>query len=205
MRFDPTLYLVTDPVLCARGGVVETVAAALAGGVTAVQLRDKTASDADMLALAARLKAILAPRRVPLIVNDRIDVAIASGADGLHVGQADVDAAQARRRLPAGAILGLSVERVEHMAGVDPAVVDYVGAGPVFATSTKPDHAAPIGLDGLATIVRASPVPVVAIGGLDARHVASVFATGAKGLAVVSAICAAEDPAIAAANFRRTP
>jgi thiamine-phosphate pyrophosphorylase len=202
MRLDLSRYLVTDPGLCARRGVIETVMAAVDGGVTVVQLRDKTASDAMLVPLALRLKTYLAPRGIPLIINDRIDVALASGADGLHVGQGDMDVGEARRRLPADALLGLSIETLDQMTGVDPSVVDYIGAGPIFATTTKPDHAPPIGLDGLSGIVAVSPVPVVAIGGLDARHVSAVRATGAAGLAVVSAICAAPDVTAAAKAFR---
>lgn len=206
MRLDLSLYLVTDPGLCARRGVLETVMAAAEGGVTVVQLRDKTASDAMLIPIAMRLKTYLAPRGIPLIINDRIEVALASGADGLHVGQGDMDVREARRRLPPGTILGLSIETLDQMPGVDPTVVDYIGAGPVFATTTKPDHAPPLGLDGLAAIVAASRVPVVAIGGLDARHVGAVRATGAAGVAVVSAICAAPDVTAAAAAFgKRTP
>lgn len=198
---DLSVYLVTDPGLCAGRGVEATVLAAVRGGVTAVQLRDKQASDAELVALARALRGALAGTGVPLLVNDRVEVARAAGADGVHVGQSDTAAAQARAALGPEAIVGLSVETVEHARALDPAVVDYVGAGPVFATPTKLDHAAPLGFDGLAALCAASPVPAVAIGGVKAEHAGRVLAAGARGLAVVSAICAAPDPEAAARSL----
>lgn len=195
---DLSVYLVTDAVQCQRLGVVETVAAALRGGVTVVQLRDKHASDADLVALGRALRERMNGSGVPLIVNDRLEVAAAIGADGVHVGQADAGVREARERLGPEAILGLSVQTVEHAGAVDPRLVDYVGIGPVFATTTKPDHAPPLGFDGLAKVCAASPVPAVAIGGLGAEHLDSVLAAGAAGAALVSAICGARDPERAA-------
>jgi thiamine-phosphate pyrophosphorylase len=195
---DLSVYLVTDAVQCRRLGVVETVAAALKGGVTAVQLRDKQASDAELVALGRALRERMNGGRVPLIVNDRIEVALAIGADGVHVGQSDAGAPEARERLGPGAIVGLSVQTVELARAVDSRVVDYVGVGPVFATATKPDHSLPLGFDGLAKVCAASPVPAVAIGGIGAEHLSSVLAAGAVGAALVSTICAAADPERAA-------
>ncbi len=189
MPLDLSLYLVTDPELCARHGLVETVVAAVRGGVTVVQLRDKHASDDEMIDQARRLKAALAGSGVPLIVNDRLRVALEGGADGLHMGQDDGDVAAARAALGEHAILGLSVQNHEQLSRLDPAALDYLGFGPVFATSTKRNHATPLGFDGLAALVAASPLPAVAIGGLKAKHAAAVRAAGAKGPAVVSAIC----------------
>jgi len=200
-RFDLGVYLVTDPTLCAARGLEQTVLAAVRGGVTLVQLRDKAASDAQLIAVGRRLRAALTGSGVPLIVNDRLEVAVAIGADGLHLGQADGALAAARKRLGEAAILGLSVQTMTQARGVDSALVDYVGVGPVYATVTKPDHAAPLGFDGLARVCTASPVPAVAIGGLALGHVADVLAAGAAGLALVSAICAAADPTAAARAF----
>lgn len=193
-RIDLSVYLVTDPGMCATRGLVETVLAAVRGGATVVQLRDKDAGDAELVEQGRALKAALTGSGVPLIVNDRVEVARAVGADGVHVGQSDAAAAAAREALGPNAIVGLSVQTVAHAARVDAAVVDYVGVGPVFATGTKPDHAAPSGFAGLAAVCRVAPVPAVAIGGLGAVHAFQVLATGAMGLAVVSAICAADDP-----------
>ncbi len=197
-RFDLSLYLVLDPELCRPLGMVETARLAVAGGVTMVQLRDKNASTAQLIETGRALKAALAGTGVPLIVNDDVEAAVAIGADGLHVGQDDRDALTARRLIGPDMILGLSVETEALAAAVDPAVVDYVGAGPVFATATKPGHKPPIGMDGLARLVAATPLSAVAIGGLKTDHVDAVLKTGARGLAVVSAICAQPDPKAAA-------
>lgn len=194
--------LVTDAAMTARRGLAETVLAAVAGGVTIVQLRDKAASDADMLATGRALLAALAPLGVPLVVNDRVAVAAALGVH-LHIGQEDGDPAAARAAIGPDAILGLSVTRAAEVATVDAGIVDYVGLGPVFATGSKPDAAPPLGLAAFAAIARALPVPSVAIGGIDAGNAAAVIAAGAAGIAVVSAICAVDDPQAAAATLRR--
>ncbi|MFC2991947.1 thiamine phosphate synthase [Halomonas tibetensis] len=201
MRLDLSLYLVTDPDLCAKYGLVETVVAAVRGGVTVVQLRDKHASDGEMIDQARRLKATLAGSGVPLIINDRLAVAVESGADGLHIGQDDGDVAAARAALGEGALLGLSVQTPAQLARVDLERLDYLGLGPVFATPSKHDHAEPLGFEGLAALVAASASPTVAIGGLKAEHVAAVREAGAGGLAVISAICGRPDPEAAARIF----
>ena len=199
--FDLSVYLITDPLLCAGRGVIETALAAVRGGVKIVQLRDKTASDAELISLGRALKQALAGSGALLIVNDRVEVARAIGADGIHVGQSDAAAADARKALGPDAIIGLSIQTTEQAAALDPAIVDYIGVGPVFATATKPDHAPPLGFDGLARVCAASALPAVAIGGLSAAHARAVFAAGARGLAVVSGICAAEKPEAAARAF----
>lgn len=201
MRLDLSLYLITDPDLCAEHGLVETVVAAVRGGVTVVQLRDKHASDPEMIAQSRRLKAALAGSGVPLIINDRLEVALAAGADGLHLGQDDGDVLEARQALGPDAILGLSVQTHEQLARVDPSRLDYLGLGPVFATPSKGDHARPIGFEGLAALVAANSLPSVAIGGLKAEHAAAVRAAGAQGAAVISAICGQPDPEAAARAF----
>ncbi len=201
MRLDLSLYLVTDPRLCASYGLVETVVAAVRGGVTIVQLRDKQASDGELIDQARRLKAALAGSGVPLIINDRLAVAVESGADGLHLGQGDGEVAAARAALGESAILGLSVQNHDQLSRLDPSALDYLGLGPVFATATKRDHAAPLGFAGLAALVAASPLPAVAIGGLKAEHAGQVRAAGAQGPAVVSAICGQADPQAAARAF----
>ncbi|MBY2998693.1 thiamine phosphate synthase [Rhizobium leguminosarum] len=192
--FDLSLYLVLDPDLCVGIGMVETARLAIAGGATMVQLRDKQASTIRMIETGRALKQALDGTGALLIVNDDVEAAIAIGADGLHIGQEDMDAMRARTMIGPDMILGLSVENEALANAVDPDLVDYTGVGPVFATPTKADHKQPIGFDGLARLVKASPVPSVAIGGLKADHVAQVFAAGAKGLAVVSAICGTPDP-----------
>lgn len=199
--FDLSVYLVLDPDLCRAIGMVETARLAVEGGATIVQLRDKQASTARMIETGRALKAVLAGAGVPLIVNDDVEAAFAIGADGIHVGQSDLAAAITRERVGKDMILGLSVETEELARRVDPSVVDYVGIGPVFATATKPDHKQPIGFDGLARIVAAAPVPAVAIGGVKAEHAVPSLAAGAKGIAVVSAICGQPDPRAAARHI----
>lgn len=198
-QFDLSLYLVLDPDLCAGYGLVETARAAIAGGATIVQLRDKTAGTRRMVETGRALQQALSGSSARLVINDDVDAAIALGADGLHIGQDDLGAIEARRRIGPDMTLGLSVETEALAAAVDPAIVDYAGIGPVFATATKPDHKQPVGLQGLADLVRVCPVPSVAIGGLKADHVAPVLAAGAEGLAVVSAICGQPDPQAATA------
>lgn len=196
---DLSLMLVTD----AAGAFVETVLAAVEGGVTIVQLRDKEADDATLTEAARALKHRLAPLGVPLIVNDRVAVARAAGADGVHLGQSDGDPAIAREILGPEPLIGLSVTAPDQTDTVDPAVVDYVGLGPVFPTATKPDAAAPLGLDGFRTTRGSIDLPVIAIGGIDAANANSVIRAGADGLAVVSAICGAPDPRAAALALRQ--
>ena len=188
------LYLVTDPDLCATFGLIETVQAAVTGGVSIVQLRDKHASTAQIIEYARALQPILATRNIPLIINDDVEAAIACDADGIHVGQDDLDVVLVREKVGREKIVGLSVETAEAAMIVDAGFVDYVGISPIFATQTKTDHKPPIGFNGLAKIVASSPVPSVAIGGLNANHCKEVFATGASGVAVVSAICGKNDP-----------
>jgi thiamine-phosphate pyrophosphorylase len=198
MRFDLSLYLVLDPDLCAPVGMIETARRAVAGGATIVQLRHKTATTAELIEIGNGLKSALADTGVPLIVNDDVDAALAINADGVHVGQQDVAARHIRRRIGPSKILGLSIGSEAEADAVDPHLVDYVGIGPVFPTETKPGHAPPIGIDGLGALARRIGLPSVAIGGLKLAHIDYVLASGAKGLAVVSAICGHPDPEQAA-------
>jgi thiamine-phosphate pyrophosphorylase len=166
--------------------------AAAHGGAWAVQVRDKTVPDAEVARLVEALLPELTPMGVRVFVNDRVEVARATGAD-LHIGQGDGDTLRVRDRIGADALLGLSVETVAQCTRI-PEGVAYIGAGPFRATATKPDAAAPIGADGLARIVAAAPVPTIAIGGLSARDIASLKQAGATGMAVVSAVTRAADP-----------
>ena len=201
-RIDYSLYLVTDRALARGRPLADVVRAAVAGGVTCVQLREKEASAREFAAAARELVALLRPLGVPLIVNDRIDVALAAGADGVHVGQQDLSVADARRLGPPGWIVGVSAESVADAARAERDGADYVGASPVFATPTKADHAPPLGLAGLRALRAATKLPLVAIGGLHAGNARETIRAGADGLAVVSAIVAADDPRAAAAELR---
>jgi thiamine-phosphate pyrophosphorylase len=203
-RFDPTLYLVTDHATCGARGLMATVAAALAGGVSMLQYRAKNIPVRQALAEAEELVSLARAHGVPMIVNDRLDIALAAEADGLHLGGSDLPPAVARRLLGEGKILGRSVTRSCDVAEIDPYVIDYVGLGPVFATATKPDHAPPLGFVRFGALRRGIPVPVVGIGGIDLARAPALIAAGADGAAVVSAICGAEDPERAARQLRET-
>lgn len=203
MRGDLSVYLVLDAGLCGGRAMAEVAAAAVRGGATAVQLRMKGARTAEVIAAGRAVKAALAGSGALFIVNDDVTAAVALGADGAHVGQGDMDPAAARAAIGRRRVLGLSVETAAQAAAADPGVVDHVGAGPVFATATKADHAAPVGMGGLAEMVRAARVPAVAIGGLSAGTAGEALRAGAAGVAVVSAICAAADPEAAAREIAR--
>ncbi|WP_299029194.1 thiamine phosphate synthase [uncultured Sulfitobacter sp.] len=197
------LYLVTDPSLCPGPRLVETVAAAVRGGVTFVQLRDKDASTRDRIEAACALKGVLAGTGVPLVINDDLDAALAADVDGIHIGQEDVSPDIARHRLGHGKLIGLSCETTVQVAAANVDLVDYLGLGTVFATSTKADHKPTIGLIGLSEMVRLAQIPTVAIGGLKKEHAADILKTGCDGIAVVSAICGQPDPEQAARDLGR--
>lgn len=199
--WDLSTYLVLDPGLCAGFGMVETARVAASCGVGVVQLRHKTAETAERIEIGRALQAALRGTGARLVVNDDVAAAVALGADGLHVGQGDLCPVKARAAIGPDMVLGLSVENEDHARATDPAVVDYVGVSPVFGTPTKPDHAPPVGLDGLRRIVDICPVPAVGIGGLTAEDARAVIGTGAAGLAVVSAICGQPDVAAAARDL----
>lgn len=199
MSVDYALYLVTDaPQRYDARGLLANVEAAVAGGATVVQYRAKEGSPDELLATARALRDLLRPRGVPLIINDRVDLALACGADGVHVGQDDAPPAQVRARLGKGPLLGLSITHPSQMAAVDPDVVDYLGIGPVFPTGSKDDAAPALGLDAFGRLCRETRLPVVAIGGITVENAGEVFAAGAAGIAVVSALSRAQDPAAAA-------
>lgn len=199
---DLSLYLVTDRRLAGDRPLTEVVRMAVAGGVTIVQLREKDCSSREYLELARSIKKILSPE-VPLIINDRLDVALAAQADGVHLGQNDLPAETARKYLGPQAIVGLSVENLEQLEQAINLPVDYLALSPVFATPTKTDTGPAWGLEGLAGARRMTARPLVAIGGINESNAAEVIKAGADGLAVVSAVCAAPDPEQAARRLRR--
>ena len=192
---DLSVYLVTDRALCGARGVVETVRQAIAAGATVVQLRDPVAKTRALVEEARALVAMLRPAGIPFIVNDRVDVAMAAGADGVHLGQSDMSVADARALMGPEPILGLSITAMADLDASDLGQVDYLGVGPVFATATKADAAPAMGLAGLSAVRAASRLPIVAIGGISAANAAATVAAGADGVAIVSAICAAPDAA----------
>ena len=196
------LYLVTDRPLSLGRDLDWIVAEAVRGGTTMVQLREKEADTRDFVALGLKLKELLTPLGIPLLINDRIDVALAVDADGVHIGQSDMPYAIARRLLGPDRIIGLSVETMDEVAEANALDVNYVAVSPVYGTPTKTDTAEPFGLEGLRKAAALSRHPVVAIGGMNERTAADVFAAGADGIAVVSAICSAPDPCAAARRLR---
>jgi thiamine-phosphate pyrophosphorylase len=203
MGLDLSLYLVTDPVLNGGRSLTDLVYKAVKGGVSIVQLRDPIAKTRSLIEQAQALQALLRPQNIPLIINDRVDVALAVGAAGVHLGQKDMDARQARALLGADAIIGLSIgSEAEWLASQEAiSAVDYIGTGPVFATSTKGDAGDAIGYDGLAGMRARTRLPMVAIGGVKREHVGGCLKAGADGVAVVSAITLAEDVELAARGF----
>jgi thiamine-phosphate pyrophosphorylase len=201
---DLSVYLVTDRSLARGRELVDVVLAAVRGGVTVVQLREKDASSREMLELGRALLGRLRPLGVPLIVNDRVDLALALGADGVHVGQSDLPPEVARRLLGPEALVGLSITGPEDLPSLDPSVVDYAGVGPIFPTASKADATPALGLEGLARLRRQLSVPVVAIGGITPANASAVIAAGADGVSVVSAICSADDCELAASTLARS-
>lgn len=203
LRPDWSLYLVTDGLMCCGRPLADMVMAAVAGGVTVVQLREKKTDTRRFVELARALKCALASAGIPLLINDRVDVALAAGADGVHVGQSDMEYADARRILGPEAIIGLSVENMAHvMAANHLDGVDYLGIGPVFSTATKADAAPALGVDELVRAKKVTDLPLVAIGGVGLDNIGDVMRAGVDGVAVVSAICAATDPEAAARRLR---
>ncbi|GBD29334.1 Thiamine-phosphate synthase [bacterium HR32] len=202
MRFDLRVYVITHAGF--RGRSHEDVAqAAVAGGATALQLRDKESAGRALVATARRLVALANPAGVPVVVNDRVDVALAAGADGVHVGEDDLPVADARRLLGPERIVGASAGTVEEARRAEQEGADYLGVGPVFPTATKADAGEAIGLDGLRKIVAAVRVPVVGIGGITVENAAQVVLAGAAGVAVVSAVAGADDMVEATRRLRQ--
>lgn len=196
------LYLVTDRDVVGDRDLSQMVRRAVEGGVSMVQLREKNCDTRQFVELAKSLKTILSAYDVPLIINDRIDVALAVGADGVHIGQSDMPYDMARCLLGNKRIIGLSVETLAELEEANRLDVDYVAASPVFSTPTKTDTAAPWGVDGLRNFCRLSGHPVVAIGGMNENTIPEVMQAGADGVALVSAILSAEDPRDASVKLR---
>lgn len=199
---DWMLYVITDAKLSRGRSHLEVIRAAIAGGATVVQYREKEGTTRQLIEEARALRELTRQAGVPFIVNDRVDIALAVDADGVHVGQDDMPAPLARQLMGPGNIVGVSATNLEEALQAERDGADYIGAGPVFATPTKPDAAPPMGLEGLAEICRRVSIPVVAIGGINEENAAAVIEAGADGVAVVSAIVAAPDVEAAARRLR---
>jgi thiamine-phosphate pyrophosphorylase len=207
MKLDISLYVLVDPAI-ARGKPLDALAAAAAkGGATVVQLRDKLGATRQLIDTALAIKQALRGFGVPLIVNDRADVMLAAGADGIHVGRDDLDPDTARRLLGPRAIIGVSIKNESDIAKLPVGAVDYACIGGVFATGSKDNPDPPIGLDGLRRLckllrARAPQLPVGAIAGITEKNAAAVIGAGAEGIAVISAVIVAGDPEAAARRLR---
>jgi thiamine-phosphate pyrophosphorylase len=190
-------YLVTQENLSAGRSTESIVTDAIAGGIDAVQVREKDRSAADQLRIARTLREPTADAGVSLIVNDRVDVAVAADADGVHLGQGDLPLEAAREQLGDDAIIGQSVSTVEEATAAEAAGADYLGVGTVYETSSKDDAGAAIGFDRVEAIAGAVEIPFVGIGGVTSERAPDVAAAGADGVAVITAITRADDPAAA--------
>lgn len=206
-RVDLSLYVLVDPAQSRGRPLAEIAAAAVRGGATLVQLRDKAGTTRDLVEAARALKAALAGSGVPLLVNDRLDVALAARADGVHLGREDMELRAARELLGPDAIIGATVRSDADVAALVPASTDYVCIGGVFATASKDNPDPPVGIAGFSRLARlardkAPGIPVGAIAGINEQNAAEVIEAGADGIAVISAITAAEDPEAAARRLR---
>jgi len=204
MATDYSLYLVADDDYASGRDLPGLVDAAVAGGVTVVQLRAKHLSGAAFTELGLAVAGRLAGTGVPLLINDRVDIALACDAAGVHLGQEDMPVRLARRLLGPSALIGVSVNTPEEARRAEQEGADYVGAGPAYATATKETALAILGRDGIALIKRATRLPVVAIGGIGPWNAAEIAGAGADGVAVVSAILGAPDARRAAEELKRT-
>jgi thiamine-phosphate pyrophosphorylase len=207
VKVDLSLYVLVDPVRAAGRPLEEVATAAVRGGATLVQLRNKRSETRELVEQARAIKRAVAQSNAPLLVNDRVDVALAAEADGVHLGRDDLDPVTARRLLGAKAIIGATVRGEQDVASLAPDAIDYVCIGGVFATASKDNPDPPIGLQGMAHLARlvrerAPGLPIGAIAGIDESNAAAVMDAGAEGIAVVSAVTAATDPEAAARRLR---
>jgi len=206
-QLDLRLYAVVDPEHTGGHDLVDLACAVASGGATLVQLRDKVNDTDHMIEEARALKAVLTPLSVPLIINDRVDVAVAVGADGVHVGQEDMAVTDVRRMLGPAPFIGLSIRTPEQAAAAPLALLDYVGIGGIYGTTSKTSAKSPIGLDGLRRVIqvlraRIGNFPCCGIAGVTAANAAPVIAAGADGVAVISALSHRSDPRAAAHELR---
>ncbi len=203
MKFDLLLYAVTDRAWTGKKSLEQQIEEAVKAGVTLVQLREKEMTEAEFTEEARRVKALISRYGVPLIINDNVTVALASGADGVHVGQGDQDAAEVRRLLGKDKILGVTAKTVEQALRAQAQGADYLGSGAVFGSSTKKD-ARPMTMERLREITSAVSIPVVAIGGINQGNIMQLAGSGVAGAAVVSGIFGAEDIGAAVQSLKKS-
>jgi len=201
-KFDISLYLVTNSELSKNRSHKYIVEQAVKGGVSMVQLREKNLNTKDFFLLAKELLSILKPLNIPLIINDRLDIALAVDADGIHIGQSDMPYSVVRKLMGKDKIIGLSVETIQEARDANSIDVDYIAISPVFTTQTKADIASPLGLEGIREISSFSKHKILSIGGINTSNTKQIFESGAHGIAVVSAIVSQDSPKQAAQEFR---
>lgn len=199
---DFRVYLITDRRLASGGDLLSAVERALAGGVRAVQLREKDLGGRELLDLARKMRALTARRGAKLLINDRVDIALASGADGVHLGESSISPGEARRLLGPGRLIGASTHSGEQLAAAEADGADFAVFGPVYYTPSKAKYGPPLGVDALRRACASARIPVFALGGVKAQNIAEVMTAGADGIAMISAILAAEDPEAAASDIR---
>lgn len=198
--FDLSVYFVLDPSVCAGRKIEDVVSAAVKGGVTMVQLRNKHDSLDVIEGQARAVQNVLADTNIPFIINDYVKLAAKINADGVHIGQEDMSASEARSIIGDDKILGVTAYTQGHYKVIDPNMIDYVGTGPFYATKTKPDKPV-LGADGFAQLVKTALVPVVGIGGITPDNARDVIAAGAQGVAMMRSLSEADDIEIAARSF----
>lgn len=202
MNFDLSVYFIADPSLCQGRPIEQVVSDAVKGGATMIQLRNKSDDVQEIESQALKIKKVMSGTNTPFIINDHVDIAVSVDADGVHIGQGDLSAAVAREKIGTDKILGLTAFTRDHYAAIDPAIVNYVGTGPVYPTKTKPGKPV-LGLDGFAELIKHAPVPVVGIGGVTPENANAVIKAGANGVAMMRGISEAEDVQAAAHKFLR--
>jgi thiamine-phosphate pyrophosphorylase len=201
-KVDYSLYLVTDRTLSLGRGNLEVIEAAVSGGVTLVQLREKEVSTKQFYQEGLRIRDYLEAAHIPLIINDRIDIALALDADGVHLGQEDMPVDVARKILGPHKIIGASAFTTEEAVAAESMGADYLGLSPIFVTDTKPELVEEIGMQGISFLKRAVKIPIVGIGSMNQSNAHEAVKMGLDGVAVVSAICSQEDPRAAAAAIK---
>jgi len=200
---DWKLCFIADATAPGDRDIIRLIRRAVLGGATIIQLRSKTWSTREFLDVAFKAKALLERRSIPLFINDRVDIALVCGAQGVHLGQSDMPAGEARRILGKRALIGISANTIAEARRAEKEGADYLGVGPVFFTSSKQDIPEVLGIEGFRAIRRKVHIPVLAIGGINAGNARSLIAAGADGIAVISAISRAVDPFLAACQLKK--
>lgn len=203
MKPDLSLYLIADPDIISHLSFLHIVEEAIKGGVTAVQLRCKKRTPDEFLVIAQNLRSLTLTYRVPLLINDNVQVALEAGADGIHLGQQDISIEDAREIIGSEKIIGFSTHTSEEAQEAEKKGANYIGVGSVFPTVSKNDICGIIGTDGLKQIRRSVSLTMIAIGGIDLTNAASVIQTGVDGVAVISSIMKSDDPRKTAEKFRK--